>query len=206
MCLFNGTSQIQCSKKGENKGLYHAHEHAEYENGGWNDPGGQRSQNQKKIMLCHHVAEKPDRKGNRSHEMSDELNDEHQDHKGQRKYGADRTDEMLEIAESVNTDTVHMGCQKNRDRHRSVCVYVAGRREKSGYEAHEIAYNNEKGQGCDQREKMSCPVMADILIAEVEYRADYSFHEILDAAGNKLDRTFNEQCHYNQDYRSQKSI
>ena len=31
--------------------------------------------------------------------------------------------------------------------------------------------------------------MTDIFIAEVEYRVDYGFHEILDAAGDKLDRT-----------------
>jgi hypothetical protein len=56
--------------------------------------------------------------------MSDELNDEHH-HQRQRKYGSDRTDEMLEIAEPMNADTINMGCQKNRNRHRGICIYVA---------------------------------------------------------------------------------
>ena len=186
MCLFNGTSKVQCSKQGENKCLYYAHEHAEYKYGGRNDPGRQRSKNHKEVVLCYHVAEKPDRKGNRPYEMPDKLNDEHQDHQGQRKNGTDRSDEMFHVAESVNADTIHMGCQKNRDRHCSVCIYVACRRHKAGYETHKIAYGDEEGKCCDQREKMSCPVMTDILFAEIEDPVDYGFHEILDAAGDKF--------------------
>lgn len=186
MCLFNGTSKIQCSKQGENKCLYYAHQHAKQQNGGWNDPWGEQAENRKQIVLGYHISKKPDRKSNRPYEMSDELNDEHQYHQRQRKYGPDRPDEMLEIAEPMDADAIDMGCQKNRDRHRYICIYVACRREKSWYESHEIANSNKEGYSCYQGEKMSCPVMADILLTEGEDSVDYGFHEILDAAGDKL--------------------
>lgn len=186
MCLFNGTSEIQCGKQGENKGLNYTYKHAKQKYGGRDDPWGQQAENCKQVVLGYHISKKPDRKSNRPYEMSDKLNDEHQYHQRQRKYGPDRPDEMLEIAQPMDADAIGMGCQKNRDRHRYICIYVACRREKSWYESHEIANSNKEGYGCYQGEKMSCPVMADILIAEVEDRVDYSFHEILDAAGNKF--------------------
>jgi len=70
-------------------------------------------------MLCHHVSEEPDRKRNRTYEVSDPLDDKHQGSKP-----PDRPEKMLYVLRLVDLEPVIMGCEEDRDGTRGGCIDI----------------------------------------------------------------------------------
>ncbi len=84
-------------------------------------------------------------------------------------------------------DPDHMG--RDKDDHRTGCggVDVGGRREEAGNQADQVGNQDEDCQGGDQREEGTA-MFSHGFDDHVFDAADNDFHEVLQSAGNRLER------------------
>lgn len=125
MCLFNGTTKIKRCQESKDKRLDNTDQHTENQDRNRQEHGRQHQQDAEKIVFCDHITKKPDREGHRPHEVTNEFDNEHQDHERKRIYITDRAEKVIKVPKAVDPDAEDMRRKEYRNCHRSVGIDIA---------------------------------------------------------------------------------
>jgi hypothetical protein len=109
--------------------------------------------------------------------MADDL-----DHDEQRREGQHRTEELLEVGETVRLEPAIVVVEERGDREREGGVRVLGRRLEEEEQAAQVGDEDEDRQAADERQVAARRTVADDVLQQVADALDQELHHLLDLA------------------------
>ncbi len=153
----NGTRKIDHGQQGENKGLNKGNEKAEEHEDHRNEERNETEKYRRYKVVTGYVTEKPDAKGHGPCYVADELDGAHEDAQndvGIPGHGVTDKDKLLKISETVLTESVVVGKNKDGKGTGERGVDIVRSRKKTGNKSREVIEQDEECQRPDDEHEL----------------------------------------------------